>query len=298
MLVLVAAAAEAAYAAINMLALQVFVKDVLNLTAYLGVILGAFLLVEALDEERDGRAGGPVRVLAVPGNGPIISGCTALLIASLGWWVRGHLTPITTRRQIPRLPADPDGAGAAGDPARPRRRGRGGFLADDVRHDGGYAPEHRRTSAMSTLTVAYMAGVACGPLLAGWANNRALAGLGSRVVTEVQVDPRGHPTRTRYFYLEGHVRSVDPEAQTLALQVDDRNLIGIRRHRILRIKVSDATEIRMRGEPAALEEIRLGVYVRLKAEGNKIAAFIVVGALLHHRHPGAAADPAARATRA
>src|SRR5687768_16436427 len=39
----IAASAEAAYAAINMLALQVFVDEVLNLTSYLGFILGAFL---------------------------------------------------------------------------------------------------------------------------------------------------------------------------------------------------------------------------------------------------------------
>src|SRR5436305_2045384 len=92
-LVVVAAAAEAAYAAINMLALQVFVKDVLNLTAYLGVILGAFLLVEALMKSVMGALADRYGRWRFLGTAPIISGCTALLIASLGWWVRKNLSP-------------------------------------------------------------------------------------------------------------------------------------------------------------------------------------------------------------
>src|SRR5436190_9438195 len=92
-LFVVAAAAEAAYAAINMLALQVFVKDVLNLTAYLGLILGAFLLVEALMKSVMGALAERFGRWRFLGTAPILSGCTALLIAALGWWVRRHLSP-------------------------------------------------------------------------------------------------------------------------------------------------------------------------------------------------------------
>src|SRR5437660_10885610 len=92
-LVVVAAAAEAAYAAINMLALQVFVKDVLNLTRYLGAILGSFLLVEALMKSVMGALADRYGRWRFLGVAPIISGCTALLIAALGWSVRRHLSP-------------------------------------------------------------------------------------------------------------------------------------------------------------------------------------------------------------
>src|SRR3712207_1078382 len=83
----VAAAAEAAYAAINMLALQVLVDEVLNLTAYLGIILGTFLAVEAVMKSVMGTLAdryGRWKFLAAA---PVVSGCTALLMVALGTMV-------------------------------------------------------------------------------------------------------------------------------------------------------------------------------------------------------------------
>src|SRR5262245_10964784 len=92
-LTVVAACAEAAYAAINMLALQVFVKEVLSLTAYLGLILGTFLAVEALMKSVMGTLADRYGRWKFLGAAPIVSGCTALLVVVLGWAVRNTLSP-------------------------------------------------------------------------------------------------------------------------------------------------------------------------------------------------------------
>jgi MFS family permease len=280
-LFVVAAAAEAAYAAINMLALQVFVKDVLNLTAYLGLILGAFLLVEALMKSVMGALAdryGRWRFLCA---GPLLSGCTALLIAGLGYWVRARfspnhhppavyhgfvqvlmvLVPLVILRAL-------DGVAAAA------------FWPTMFATMADTAPQERQTSAMSTLTVAYMLGVACGPFLAGWANDKSpLVRPGSRVITEIQVNPTRRPPDGDAFYLEGRVVGVDSDNDVLQVE-EPRNLFRLRvRPRVLRIHVTEATSIRMLGEPASLEDIPVGAQVRLKAEGNKIASFLVVSVL-------------------
>jgi MFS family permease len=153
-LALVAAVAEAAYAVINVLALPVFVDRELQATSYLGLIVGAFLLVESLMKspmgavsDRFGR-----RVLLV--GGPIVAAATALLIAQ----VSPPVGPVKLVLLI--LLRAVDGVAAAA--IWPTMFA---TMADQVE-------ESRRTSAMSVLTVSYMVGVAVGPFLGGAINEQ------------------------------------------------------------------------------------------------------------------------------
>jgi MFS family permease len=153
-LALVAAVAEAAYAVINVLALPVFVDRELHATHWLGFIVGAFLLVEALMKspmgavsDRYGR-----RILLV--GGPIVAAASSLLIAQVTAPVGlGKLGWLLLLRAV-------DGLAAAA--IWPTMFA---TMADQVE-------ERRRTSAMSVLTVSYMVGVAVGPYIGGTVNER------------------------------------------------------------------------------------------------------------------------------
>src|SRR5262249_17321155 len=188
-----------------MLALQVFVKDVLDLTRYLGLILRSLLLVAALMKSVMGALADRYGRWRFLGTAPLVSGCTALLIAVLGWQVRRHLSPdhhapaeyhsffqillvlvpLVILRAI-------DGVAAAA------------FWPTMFATMADTAPEERRTSAMSTLTVAYMVGVALGPALAGWANDHSpLVSSRNRIITEIQVDSRHRARPDEVFFLDG-----------------------------------------------------------------------------------------------
>jgi MFS family permease len=266
-LVVVAAFAEAAYAAINMLALQVFVHEVLNLTAYLGVILGSFLLVEALMKTVMGALADRHGRWKFLGVAPVVSGCTALLIAALGTAVHRALSPgdgapavydswltillVLTPLMIIRAV---DGVAAAA------------FWPTMFATMADTAPEHRRTSAMSTLTVAYMAGVALGPWLAGWANDRSpLARQGTPTVTQVQVQLAPEEPPVGHFYVTGRVQRVDPKSRTLV--VDNRSMWINQRAKIL-----------LGDDQGAFEDLEPGQWVAVQA-GNKAAAFFMVSIL-------------------
>jgi DHA1 family tetracycline resistance protein-like MFS transporter len=150
-LALVAAFAEAAYAVINALALPVFVTRELQETLHLGLIVGAFLLAEALLKgpmgvisDRLGR-----RVILV--IAPLASALAAVALTLV------H-PPSSTPKLVYMLAVRGlDGAAAAG-----LWTTMYAAVADQV-------PEERRASAMSTLTVSYLVGFAVGPALGGWA---------------------------------------------------------------------------------------------------------------------------------
>ena len=156
-LAIIAAVAEAAYAAVNMFALTFFVANELGLTAYLGLIGATFLLVEALMKspmgifsDRYGRR--PFLIIA-----PMVSGITAISISffnppaakTLGALLL-VLLPILALRAV-------DGLAAAA------------FWPTMFSAVAEQAEEGRRTSSMSVLTVAYLIGVAVGPAAAGQA---------------------------------------------------------------------------------------------------------------------------------
>src|SRR5438270_2468035 len=151
-LALVAAFGEAAYAVVNALALPVFVRRELHATEYLGMIVGSFLLAEALTK-------GPMGALS-----DRVGRKSVLVIAPLGSALAAFaITVVHGPFSIPKLVylmgvRCLDGLAAAG-----LWTTMYAAVADQV-------PEERRASAMSTLTVSYLVGFAVGPALGGWAD--------------------------------------------------------------------------------------------------------------------------------
>jgi MFS family permease len=151
-LALVAAFAEAAYAIINALALPVFVDRELQAISYLGTIGGSFLLVETLLKGPMGvvsdRVGRRLILIVAPLG-------SALAAVALTWahapFSHGLLAYLIGVRCL-------DGVAAAA-----LWTTMYAAVADQV-------PEERRASAMSTLTVSYLVGLAIGPWLGGWAS--------------------------------------------------------------------------------------------------------------------------------
>jgi MFS family permease len=267
-LMVVAAAAEGAYAAINMLALQVFVDEVLNLTAYLGLILGTFLAVEAVMKSVMGALADRYGRWKFLGAAPVVSGCTALLMVALGAAARHYLRPAAgsaveyhSALQIllvllPLLLIRAlDGVAAAA------------FWPTMFATNYDNAPRHRRASSMSFMTVAYMVGVALGPPLAGWANDKSpLADRSRPVVTEVRIVQPDSPPARGVPFLHGPLTAVDPA--TRSLTVAGETVTIDERARILR---DDA--------PATFADLAPGQEVRLRAARNKAAAFWVISIL-------------------
>src|SRR5262249_19808301 len=149
-LALVAVFAEAAYAVVNALALPVYVKQELQAEIHLGLIVGSFLLAEALLKgpmgalsDRVGRR--PVLIIAPLGSA-LAAFAITLVRAPYSW---GKLAFLLGVRAI-------DGISGAA-----LWTTMYAAVADQV-------PEERRASAMSTLTVSYLAAFAIGPALGGW----------------------------------------------------------------------------------------------------------------------------------
>jgi MFS family permease len=151
-LALVAAFAEAAYAVINALALPVFVRRELHAAFFLGPIVGAFLLAEALLKGPMGIVSDRVGRRAVLIVAPLGSAVAAIALT----FVRRpfDMTKLVYMMGVRCL----DGVAAAA-----LWTTMYAAVADQV-------PEERRASAMSTLTVSYLAGFAIGPALGGWAD--------------------------------------------------------------------------------------------------------------------------------
>lgn len=153
-LALVAAFAEAAYAIINALALPDFVRRELHASLYLGWIVDAFLIAEAALKGPMGVLSDRVGRRSILVVAPLVSAAAAVAITL----VRGPLSGGHFHEKFVYLLGVRalDGAAAAA-----LWTTMYAAVADQV-------PEHRRGSAMSTLTVSYIVGIAIGPALAGW----------------------------------------------------------------------------------------------------------------------------------
>lgn len=159
-LAIVSAVAECAYAAVNTLALPFFLHDELKIVAEIGVVGSTFLIVEALCKNPMGALSDRVGRRLILAIAPLVSALTALGIYCVPGPVTGErifgfiLNPwffaLLALRAI-------DGLAAAA--IWPTMFATMADLVDD----------DRRTSAMSVLTVSYMAGLGLGPALGGMA---------------------------------------------------------------------------------------------------------------------------------
>ncbi len=143
---IVTGVAELAYGIVNQSAIPPYVQE-LELTQYIGIIFATFLVVETLLKSPMGALGDRI------GRRPLLV-CGALVsaLASLGIASFPSLWPILALRAM-------DGIAAAA------------IWPTMVAAVGGCVHENRRTTAMSALTVMYIAGVALGPLAGGYAND-------------------------------------------------------------------------------------------------------------------------------
>jgi MFS family permease len=157
-LAIVSAVAECAYAAVNTLALPIFLHDELKIVAEIGVVGGTFLIVEALCKNPMGALSDRVGRRLVLSIAPFVSALTALAIYCVPGPVTGErifgfiLSPLFFALLALRAI---DGLAAAA--IWPTMFATMADLVED----------HRRTSAMSVLTVSYMVGLGLGPFLAG-----------------------------------------------------------------------------------------------------------------------------------
>jgi MFS family permease len=159
-LAIVSAVAECAYAAINTLALPFFLHDELKIVEEIGVVVGTFLLVEALCKSPMGALSDRYGRRLFLTLAPIVSALTALGIGAVhgpvtgerifGFILNAKFFALLALRAV-------DGLAAAA--IWPTMYA---TMADQVEED-------RRTSAMSVLTVSYMLGIGLGPKLAGMA---------------------------------------------------------------------------------------------------------------------------------
>lgn len=154
-LAIVSALAECAYAGVNTLALPFFLSDELHIVEEMGVVIGTFLLFEALFKSPMGalsdRFGRRLFLTAAP----LLSALTALGIASVHGPVTGEriFGLILNAKFFALLGLRAlDGLAAAA--IWPTMYA---TMADQVE-------EERQTSAMSVLTVSYMVGLGMGPL--------------------------------------------------------------------------------------------------------------------------------------
>lgn len=138
--------AELAYSTVNILAIPAYISKGLGLGAFLGFIMGAFLLVEAVGRlglgalsDRMGR-----RPLIV--TGPLLSAMACVLLV--------HATGAFSLTAVRIF----DGLGAAA------------FWPALFAAVGDRSPPDRRSASMGMLNVAYMVGLAFGPLMGGTVN--------------------------------------------------------------------------------------------------------------------------------
>jgi len=142
----IACLAELSYAIVNVLAIPVYVAKGVSLGAQVGVIMGAFLLAEALGRLWLGalsdRIGRKPLIIA----GPLISAASALMVVRLS----DPLALIAVRLV--------DGLGAAA------------FWPALFAAVGDATHSRQRSSSMGMLNVSYMVGLAFGPLAGGIVN--------------------------------------------------------------------------------------------------------------------------------
>lgn len=157
---IVAMLAELAYGIVNQSALPPYVQE-LGLTAQIGIIYATFLAIETLFKSPMGSIGDRI------GRRPLVVGGALLsCLVSLGITVFHSLWQLLILRAL-------DGIAAAA------------IWPTMVAAIGGSVSPERRTTAMSALTVTYIAGVAFGPLLGGIANDLTNSRLTSFYVVSI-----------------------------------------------------------------------------------------------------------------
>lgn len=143
---IVTGVAELAYGIVNQSAIPPYVQE-LGLTQYIGIIFAVFLIVETLLKSPMGALGDRI------GRRPLlVSGALISTLTSLGIVAFPTLWAMLALRAV-------DGVAAAA------------IWPTMVAAVGGCVQESRRTTAMSALTVMYIAGVSLGPLVGGYAND-------------------------------------------------------------------------------------------------------------------------------
>ncbi len=140
--------AELSYAVVNVLAIPAYVSKELHIGEYVGVIMGAFLLAEAVGRLWLGALSDIVGRKPLIIAGPLISGVASLLVIQTT-----HPLTMAVVRIV-------DGLGAAA------------FWPAVFAAVGDSTIRQDRSSAMGVLNVAYMVGLAFGPLAGGWVNHR------------------------------------------------------------------------------------------------------------------------------
>lgn len=156
----VAGLAQLAYGLSNQSAIPPYVQE-LNLTAHIGLIYAAFLVIETVFKSPMGVLGDRFGRRLLIAGGALLSGLTAL-----GMTMTGDLRALLVLRSF-------DGLAAAA------------IWPSMVAAMGGCVGPERRTSAMSVLTVSYIAGLALGPLIGGIANDTTDSRLTSFYVVSV-----------------------------------------------------------------------------------------------------------------
>lgn len=144
----ICALAELAYAVVNILAIPVYVSRDLDLGGLVGVVMGAFLLAEALGRPGLGALSDYLGRKPLIVLGLLVSAC-----ASIGVLRTGHPASLVLVRVL-------DGLGAAA------------FWPSLFAAVGDTTSSEDRGTGMSVLNVAYMVGLAFGPLAGGWMNSR------------------------------------------------------------------------------------------------------------------------------
>ncbi len=142
----ICAMAELAYSVVNILAIPVYVSKELGLGAFVGVVMGAFLLAEAVGRLVLGALSDYVGRRPLIVLGPLVSAAASLAVIHAG-----SPAALVLARVF-------DGLGAAA------------FWPALFAAAGDTTSEEDRGTGMSVLNVAYMVGLAFGPLAGGWIN--------------------------------------------------------------------------------------------------------------------------------
>ena len=154
----VAGLAELAYAIVGVSELSVYLQDGLGLTGIVGASFGAFYLAEAVLNSPMGTLADRIgrRRLMVLGALASVITCTGLAFLRVPSFAGGAFVAggaVLAMRLL-------DGAGAAA------------LWPAVFASVGDRVQESRRATAMSALTVTYFGGIALGPLVGGYANER------------------------------------------------------------------------------------------------------------------------------
>ena len=156
-ILIVSGLAEMAYGIVNFSAMPVYIRA-LNLDIrWVSAVAAGYLVAEGLLKSPFGVLGDRVGRKPLMLAGPIVSTVTALLTPLIH-----HPVPLIALRVL-------DGMGLAA------------LWPSAFSMIGDYVPENRRASAMSLFNVAYLVGIALGPLIGGVINDAAHTYLGMSV---------------------------------------------------------------------------------------------------------------------